>query len=90
MTKSHKPSGGVKSDESGQRTWVWQEGEEPSTVSVRALGEGLSLDDGCPDGHQAVTDPYNHTSPSGAPVKRRTLDDMRALSAQITKSKRGK
>ncbi|MBS0419467.1 MAG: hypothetical protein JSR66_17285 [Proteobacteria bacterium] len=93
-----KISGRAVADEKGNQKWVWQsEGEKAiDTAVVKALGEGLSLEDeqvaGKPAG--AGSNPYDRAKPydrvpppGDPPAKRRTLDDMRKLSEAIKASK---
>ena len=95
-----KPQGRSVTDENGNRTWTWHT-EDIDTKTVRALGEGLSLDG--PEekpGQGEGLNPYDRihagkTLPQpGLPEKpaprRRTLDDMRRLSEQIKRTKNWK
>jgi hypothetical protein len=87
MSKPQKPVGQVVIDEHGSRTWVWRGDEGVDTAQVRALGEGLSLDNTPPGGAPLALDPYNQIPVPGKAPKRRTLDDMRQLNEQIKKAK---
>jgi len=92
-----KLAGRAKVDAQGNRTWAWNS-DEVQTATVRALGEGLSLED---TAKPASLNPYD-LGPAPAPKqppkvqeatptpKRRTLDDMRRLSEQIKRTKHWK
>jgi len=64
-----KISGRAVADEKGNQKWVWQtEGEKPiDTAVIKALGEGLSLDDGPAPGQSpgAGSNPYDRSNPYG-------------------------
>lgn len=87
----NKMSGRAVADEKGNRKWVWDSGQKDiDTTVVKALGEGLSLQDGPIPGSptQGGANPYDRAQPAaGDATKRRTLDDMRKLSEAIKRSK---
>ena len=64
-----KISGRAIADEKGNQKWVWQsEGEKAiDTAVIKALGEGLSLDDGPVPGQApgAGSNPYDRSNPYG-------------------------
>jgi hypothetical protein len=97
---SRKPdpqSGRVTYDERGQPVWEWRVGagvfsREVDTVQVKQLQEAASvkLEPAVPPPVEGF-DPYSSSTTRGAPNKpRRTLDDMRKLSEEIKKNRRGK
>jgi hypothetical protein len=64
-----KISGRAVADEKGNQKWVWQsEGEKPvDTAVIKALGEGLSLEDGSGPGKApgagTGSNPYDRSNP---------------------------
>jgi len=90
-----KLSGRAVPDAKGNQKWVWDSGGETvRTEVVRALGEGLSLEEEAPPARADAThgsNPYQRADMTPAdkgPTRRRTLDDMRKLSESIKRSKR--
>ena len=65
-----KISGRAVADEKGNQKWVWQtEGEKTiDTAVVKALGEGLSLDEGPVPGQApgGGSNPYDRANPYGS------------------------
>ena len=97
----NKLSGRAVADEKGNQRWVWDsEGGNVDTAVVKALGEELTLEGPPTAAKPQGSNPYdrqasnphdggnNMTPVDEAPVKRRTLDDMRKLSESIKRNKR--
>ena len=90
MTK--KMASGLKGrpvrDVNGNQTWQWDADVDVDTGLVRTLGEGITLDEANAAGAAKDSNPYEQTvTVSESLVKRRTLDDMRALSDKIKRTK---
>jgi hypothetical protein len=76
------------SDARGHQTWKWESKDEVDTGLVRALGEGLTIEEPNGPGSDKGSNPYEQiAAPLESSAKRRTLDDMRALSARIKRAK---
>ena len=90
-TPPDKPAGRPVDDEKGNRVWKWGDGErEVETATVRALAADLAFDSSAPGARAHGSNPYDQggsAAKSADAPKRRSLDDMRALSEKIKKSK---
>jgi len=76
-----KPTGRPTTDDRGNATWKWA-GDTIDNARVKRLGDELSLDS--PPAPGPSIDPYNQSaSPRKEETKRRSLDDMRRLDAEM-------
>lgn len=83
MSKPRKQLKGQPStDARGNATWQWSGDATVNTAQVAELADGLSLES--PATSSQCLDPYNqpHSQPKEA-TKRRGLDDMRRLNADM-------
>jgi hypothetical protein len=89
-----KPSGRPVSDDRGNATWEWNVEGDLDTQRLKALTDGLALEDAPATGAQPKTAGLNPYEKAGkeapkpeAGSKPRTLDDMRRLSEEIKRKK---
>jgi hypothetical protein len=83
MSKPRKQlKGQPTTDARGNATWKWSGDATVNTAQVEELADGLSLEP--PATSSQFLDPYNqpHSQPQEA-AKRRGLDDMRRLDAEM-------
>jgi hypothetical protein len=91
-----KPTGRPVSDDRGNATWEWSVGDDLDTAQLKALTEGLAVDEATQEEAQpesAGLNPYDKHMGSVVPTpetesKRRTLDDMRRLSDEIKRKRK--
>jgi len=79
-------TGRPATDDQGNSTWKWEAQTEVDTARVRALAEGVSIDEPLPK--TVDLNPYNQPISQGKEKPNgRTPDDMRRLSEEIKRKR---